>query len=106
MSLRSRFLSNAVRDMQDELPPRTPVELEFLKAPRTPEAKFLLKLMPAIDVLPLGPDTAPYMPMIKRAFEEIALDCEADGDEANAKISLEARTRVRMFLAALRRGLE
>lgn len=86
----SQLLKRILLRSLEEMPPWTSAELAHLQAAVYPEARLVLKVRDSLDVVPVPAEFAPFLPIIKRAFEDMALECEridVAGDEARARVN-------------------
>lgn len=81
-------------------PVRTPAELAHLANPATPEARALLRFLPAVEAFPVEAGLEPLLPKLRGAIETMALNCDRDDEQA-----VRDRERVRAFVTALREAV-
>jgi hypothetical protein len=96
VKLGARTIRRLATSLMAEAPPRTPLEAARLERPVMQVTRDLLAFRPALVSLPLDEGLEEFRPMIVRALEEIALDCEQDGEAGEA-----ARAKVVAWLDTL-----
>ena len=98
-----RFLSRIVAQDMEEAPPRTPQEADYLKHPRTVEARALLVFAERVlPNLPIDDGFRELVGPVRLMLESTALECEQTGDVVLREKRL---AQVRATIAGLREVL-
>lgn len=95
-----RVLLRVLEAALAELPPWSTIEQAHLDAPMHPEARLMLQVRDTLDLVPLPPEYHQFLPLVRRSFENLALECERADQAGN-----DTRQQVQAWANRLRQAL-